>query len=323
MRSSEDGSHIEDRQKETNRLWFKCGSLESLVRELAKPDYNPPTPEELQMIIEGVINGEREARDQIWQRSLRYVSGCAWDKATKRNPKIVPSLFSLGAWELFKASRKWNPRINPYFLGYASQAVEGVMDDWLEQYYKEKKRSFFEISIESHKTVYEDDEIEGFSLADLHSNPEREIIQALTTLEWKELEDQLLNRLQFHASEIENTRYRIVALKVFSDDCDVPGYILSDLLKIKIKRDDYLEAHLGWYSEHLKYIGWYNKQLKKEEKRVEQLPLSKIRLKLKNDLDYIWRRYIRGKVLEDKEAGFIISLMRELIETNRGWWIAE
>jgi RNA polymerase sigma factor (sigma-70 family) len=303
-----------------------CDCADWLRKNLSNPAHNKPTPEERKMLEERVVSGDLQAREDIFNRSLRSIFKIAGERAGG-DPDLLMELFQEGALGASKALKNWKPGKGS-FLTYANYYIEGAIHKQFQKngnhssQAKENNVNSGSADKEEREAASKDenssnsseqeftqagvtfDDIEEYEIADPGSNPEEEVTVARMTLEFIEVRDQLLECVRFYFSQINDIRLKRFSLMVLDHDGFL-NCILPRLLGRKVKTSNYTKVYLKPCRKFLE---------DKYGEKVWHWSDSEVSRKLTNALNYICRRYLYDRILQDEKARLLIMRMKEFIE---------
>lgn len=272
-------------------------------------------------MLEGrVASGDHQAREEIFNRSLRSIFKAAGERAGG-DPDLLMDLFQDEAVGATKALKNWEPGKGS-FLTYANYYTEGAINRHFQKRNgnrssKAKKNNLSSISADQeaaaskHENSWDNSEqgftfydIEEYEIADPGSNPEEEVAAARIMLEFIEVRDQLLDCMRFCFSQINDIRLRRFSLAILDHD-DFLNCVLPRLLGKKVKNSNYTKTYLKPYREFLE------EEIGEEARRLSD---SDVARKFTNALGYICRRYLYDNLLQDEKARLLIMRIKEFIE---------
>lgn len=313
--------HSNRRKAKKTACTYTCDSADWLRKNLSYAEHRPPTPEERKMLEERAANGDRKAREEIFDRSLWSIFKTAGERAGG-NSDVLMENFQEGALGAIQALKNWDPGKGSY-LAYADPYIKGAMHRHFHKRKghrssKDKKKNFDSgsagkegqeaagkdeniwVSSEPEFTFCDIDECE---IGDPGSNPEKEIATARFMLEFIEARDELLECVRLCFSQINDMRLRRFSLAILDHD-DFLNCILPRLLGRKVKTSNYAGAYLKPYREFLE------EEIGEEARRLSD---SEVARKLTNTLGYICKRYLYDNLLKDEKARLLIMQIKELM----------
>ncbi len=284
------------------------------------------------MLEERVARGDLQAREEIFNRSLRFLFKAAGKRADG-DPDLLMDLFQDEALCATNALKNWEPGKGSY-LTYVNYSTEGAINRHFQKNgnrssktngnndfdsgstYKEAAASKNENSPGSFEREFTQagftfDDVEECEIADPQSNPEEIVIAKRITLEFIELRDQLLKCLEYHISRIKKIRHRTFFSMILSHD-GLLNCVFPRLLGKEVKTCNYAELHLDWY------IKFLEEEISEEVKNWQR---SKITRKFTNTLNDIWQRHLRDSIYQDEKARILIARIIEMIKNDADLFI--
>lgn len=312
--------HLNRRKAKKTACTYTCDSADWVRKSLSKAEHRPPTPEERRMLEERVANGDRQAREEIFNRSLRSIFKTAGERAGG-NSDVLMENFQEGALGVIQALKNWEPSKGSYLM-YAESYIRGAVHRHFQK--RNENRSSKEKNVDSgsadkgeQKAAGKDEnsfnsseqeftlyDIEEFEIGDPGSNPEEEVAATRIMLEFIEVRDELLECVRFYFSQINDIRLRRFSLAILDHD-DFFDCILPRLLGKKGKTSNYAGAYLKPYREFLE------EEMGEEAGRLSD---SVVCRKCTNTISYICRRYLYNNLLQDEKARLLIMQIKELME---------